>query len=108
MGNVKEESTVTDNIESSQTNKYDSMGRVIISTDGSTNNKTETAYDYLGREITVSLLNSSETVIEEKENTYDENGTLIKEISNIEVMMMTPLDAMNTLFKIVQDAKKLK
>ncbi|MFR5366632.1 DNRLRE domain-containing protein, partial [Intestinibacter bartlettii] len=82
LGNVKEESTVTDNIESSQTNKYDSMGRVIISTDGSTNNKTETAYDYLGREITVSLLNSSETVIEEKENTYDENGTLIKEISN--------------------------
>ena len=37
-----------------------------------------------------------------------EKEALIKEISNIEVMMMTPLDAMNTLFKIVQDAKKLK
>ncbi|MDU3724016.1 MAG: DNA mismatch repair protein MutS, partial [Clostridium celatum] len=36
-----------------------------------------------------------------------EKEALIKEISNIEVMMMTPLDAMNTLFKIVQDAKKL-
>ena len=82
LGNVKEESTVTDNIESSQTNKYDSMGRVIISTDGSTNNKTKTEYDYLGREVKTKLLNSSDTLIEEKENTYDENGTLIKEISN--------------------------
>ena len=34
--------------------------------------------------------------------------SLLNEIADIEVMTMTPLDAMNTLFKIVQDAKKLK
>ena len=37
-----------------------------------------------------------------------EKESLLKDIANIEVMTMTPLDAMNTLFKIVQDAKKLK
>ena len=37
-----------------------------------------------------------------------EKESLLSEIANIEVMTMTPLDAMNTLFKIVQDAKKLK
>lgn len=37
-----------------------------------------------------------------------EKESLLKHIANIEVMTMTPLDAMNTLFKIVQDAKKLK
>ncbi|MFR1184019.1 MAG: hypothetical protein ACLSD2_07920 [Clostridia bacterium] len=42
------------------------MGRVIISTDGSTNNKTETEYDYLGREVKTKLLNSSGTLIEKK------------------------------------------
>ncbi len=37
-----------------------------------------------------------------------EKESLLSEIANIDVMTMTPLDAMNTLFKIVQDAKKLK
>ena len=37
-----------------------------------------------------------------------EKESLLSEIANIEVMTMTPLDAMNTLFKIVQDAKKIK
>ena len=37
-----------------------------------------------------------------------EKDALLSEIAGIEVMMMTPLDAMNKLFKIVQDAKKLK
>lgn len=37
-----------------------------------------------------------------------EKESLLKDIANIEVMTMTPLDAMNTLFKIVQNAKKLK
>ena len=53
-----------------------------LSIDSSTNNQTETEYDYLGREVKTKLLNSSGTLIEKKENTYDENGTLIKEISN--------------------------
>ena len=58
------------------------MGRVTLSIDSSTNNQTETEYDYLGREVKTKLLNSSGTLIEKKENTYDENGTLIKEVSN--------------------------
>ena len=37
-----------------------------------------------------------------------EKESLLNEIADIEVMTMTPLDAMNKLFKIVQDAKKLK
>ncbi len=37
-----------------------------------------------------------------------EKEDLLLRISNIEVMNMTPLDSMNTLFKIVQEAKKLK
>lgn len=37
-----------------------------------------------------------------------EKEALLNEIADIEVMTMTPLDAMNKLFKIVQDAKKLK
>ncbi|WP_279021989.1 DNRLRE domain-containing protein, partial [Intestinibacter bartlettii] len=82
LGNVTKESTATDNIESSQTNEYDSMGRVTLSTDSSTKNQTKTEYDYLGREVKTKLLNSSGTLIEEKENTYDENGTLIKEVLN--------------------------
>ena len=82
LGNVTKESTATDNIESSQTNEYDSMGRVTLSTDSSTKNQTKTEYDYLGREVKTKLLNSSGTLIEKKENTYDENGTLIKEVSN--------------------------
>ena len=39
--------------------------------------------------------------------TMIEKDSMIKDIANIEVMMMTPLDAMNTLFKLVQDAKKI-
>ena len=37
-----------------------------------------------------------------------EKEALLTKIADIEVMTMTPLDAMNLLFKIVQDAKKLK
>ena len=53
-------------------------------------------------------------IVKEKEDilqidfTMLEKESLLSEIANIEVMTMTPLDAMNTLFKIVQDAKKLK
>ena len=53
-------------------------------------------------------------IVKEKEDilqldfTMLEKESLLSEIANIEVMIMTPLDAMNTLFKIVQDAKKLK
>ncbi len=36
-----------------------------------------------------------------------EKESMIKDIANLEVMTMTPLDAMNTLFKLVQDAKKI-
>ncbi|MFR3136180.1 RHS repeat-associated core domain-containing protein, partial [Intestinibacter bartlettii] len=82
LGNIETELTTTGNIQSSQTNEYDSMGRVTLSIDSSTNNQTETEYDYLGREVKTKLLNSSGTLIEKKENTYDENGTLIKEVSN--------------------------
>ena len=39
--------------------------------------------------------------------TMIEKDSMIKDIANIEVMTMTPLDAMNTLFKLVQDAKKI-
>ena len=36
-----------------------------------------------------------------------EKEALIKNIKDLDVMVMTPLDAMNTLFKLVQDAKKI-
>lgn len=36
-----------------------------------------------------------------------EKDSLLKEIANIEIMTMTPLDAMNKLFEIIQGAKKL-
>ena len=36
-----------------------------------------------------------------------EKEALLNTIKDLDVMLMTPLDAMNTLFKIVQDAKKI-
>ena len=36
-----------------------------------------------------------------------EKEALLNTIKDLDVMVMTPLDAMNTLFKIVQDAKKI-
>ena len=37
-----------------------------------------------------------------------EKEALLNTIKDLDVMVMTPLDAMNTLFKIVQDAKKIR
>lgn len=37
-----------------------------------------------------------------------EKESLINTISDIDIMGLTPLEAMNTLYKIVQEAKGLK
>ena len=37
-----------------------------------------------------------------------EKESLINNISSIDIMGLTPMDAMNTLYKIVQEAKSLK
>ena len=39
--------------------------------------------------------------------TMMEKDDLLNEIASIDVMMMTPLDAMNKLFEVIQRAKKL-
>ncbi|MDS0524527.1 DNA mismatch repair protein MutS [Clostridium sp. SHJSY1] len=39
---------------------------------------------------------------------YLEKESLIKELANCDVLNMTPMDAMNTLFKLIGEAKKLQ
>ena len=39
--------------------------------------------------------------------TQVEKDTLINEIVNLDVLNMTPMDAMNTLYKLIKDAKSL-
>ena len=60
--------------------------------------------------------NLEEYKIEEEKNKIEnvqidftmlEKEALLNSIKDLDVMVMTPLDAMNTLFKIVQDAKKI-
>ena len=69
----------------------------------------------LEKEEVIEVKTPNEPIIVKESNdvlqmdfTMLEKDALLSEIAGIEVMMMTPLDAMNKLFKIVQDAKKLK
>ncbi|EHJ00002.1 DNA mismatch repair protein mutS [Clostridium sp. DL-VIII] len=39
--------------------------------------------------------------------TYMEKEALIKELSNVDILTLNPMDAMNTLYKLVAEAKKL-
>ena len=39
--------------------------------------------------------------------TQVEKDALINEIVNLDVLNMTPMDAMNTLYKLIKDAKSL-
>ena len=39
--------------------------------------------------------------------TQVEKEALINEIVNLDVLNMTPMDAMNTLYKLIKDAKSL-
>ncbi|MBQ1793995.1 MAG: DNA mismatch repair protein MutS, partial [Peptostreptococcaceae bacterium] len=78
--------------------------------------KEEVIIEPVIEEKVIEEIKTDNTPINIKENTEVlqmdftmlEKEALLTKIADIEVMTMTPLDAMNMLFKIVQDAKKLK
>ncbi|MGG7177644.1 DNA mismatch repair protein MutS [Clostridium paraputrificum] len=56
---------------------------------------------------------NKDKAISEKDNmqidfVYMEKEALLKELSNCDVMNMTPMDAMNTLYKLIKDAKRFE
>ncbi len=88
------------------------------------NYKTEISSENVNEHIKEEINDSNESINNEKnmhkknkikedsnnmqlDFTYMEKEALIKELSNVDILTLNPMDAMNTLYKLVAEAKKL-
>ncbi|MBU3106721.1 DNA mismatch repair protein MutS [Clostridium gasigenes] len=81
-----------------ENNKTDENGKV---------DKVSEVYDTIEEKITNNKIDSHNNNFQ-MDFTMVEKESLINNISSIDIMGLTPMDAMNTLYKIVQEAKSFK
>ena len=89
---------------------------ILLSLEGD-NKNLEVTYKKPNKEVVKNDIKEEAAITKKsKENKYEmqlgfadiEKDSLIEALSNCDVLNMTPMDAMNTLFKFIGDAKKLR